>query len=178
MNAFSVRACVLAVSVVLGGAGCARVNDLSRSAIDAVTPYRVEVVQGNFVSSEQVDALRPGMGRAQVREILGSPLLTSVFHDARWDYVFTIRRQGVPEQTRRLSVFFDGDNFSHTTGDALPSEEEFVATIARPMPTSAAPTLQASPEQLAAAAARSDKPATIAPKTPTAQPRTSYPPLE
>ena len=52
-------------------------------------------MQGNFVSKEQVEALRPGMSRQQVRDILGTPLVTSVFHADRWDYVFTIKRQGV-----------------------------------------------------------------------------------
>ena len=62
---------------------------------DSITPYKVEVVQGNFVSKEQVEALKPGMSRQQVRDILGTPLVTSVFHGDRWDYVFTLKRQGV-----------------------------------------------------------------------------------
>ncbi len=48
-----------------------------------VNPYRPEVVQGNFVSREQVQALRPGMPRQTVRDILGTPLVTSLFHSDR-----------------------------------------------------------------------------------------------
>ena len=33
------------------------------TACSVVTPYKPEVVQGNFVSYEQVQALRPGMPR-------------------------------------------------------------------------------------------------------------------
>ena len=48
-------------------------------------PYKVPIVQGNVVTREQVAVLRPGMSRIQVRDILGTPLLTSVFHAHRWD---------------------------------------------------------------------------------------------
>ncbi|MEY3887736.1 MAG: outer membrane protein assembly factor BamE precursor, partial [Pseudomonadota bacterium] len=75
---------------------------------DAVL-YIPEVVQGNFVSREQKDALKPGMSRLQVREVLGTPLVSSVFHEDRWDYVFTIRRQGVAAQNFSISVWFKGE---------------------------------------------------------------------
>ena len=94
-----------------------------------VTPYKVDVVQGNFVSKEQVEALKPGMSRQQVRDILGTPLLTSVFHADRWDYVFTLKRQGVTAQARKLTVFFKGDVLERFEGDAMPTEAEFVATL-------------------------------------------------
>src|SRR5215471_11672708 len=81
---------VAAGGVSLGA--CGSIGDTTRGALYAVTPYKVEVVQGNFVSKEQVEALKPGMTRQQVREILGTSLLVDVFHADRWDYVFTIRR--------------------------------------------------------------------------------------
>ena len=79
--------------------------------------YQHEVVQGNFVSKEQVQALRAGMPRQAVREILGTPLVTSVFHAERWDYAFTIRRQGSEPQLRRFTVYFKGDVLDRV-GDA------------------------------------------------------------
>jgi outer membrane protein assembly factor BamE len=60
-----------------------------------VTPYKVDVVQGNFISREQVEALQAGMGRQQVRDILGTPLITSLFHADRWD-MFSLQRPGQP----------------------------------------------------------------------------------
>ncbi len=95
-------------------------------------PYQVDVVQGNVVTQEVMAQIQPGLGRTQVREILGSPLLTDPFHADRWDYVFTIRRQGVPDQQRRVTVYFKGDVVERFDADALPSEHEFVASIDKP----------------------------------------------
>jgi outer membrane protein assembly factor BamE (lipoprotein component of BamABCDE complex) len=83
--------------------------------------YKPEVVQGNFVSREQVQALRAGMPRQAVRDVLGTPLVTSLFHSDRWDYAFTIRRQGSEPQQRRFSVFFKGDALDRIEGDPLPN---------------------------------------------------------
>jgi outer membrane protein assembly factor BamE len=96
-----------------------------------VTPYKIDVVQGNFVSREQVEALQPGMSRQQVRDILGTPLVTSLFHADRWEYVFTIKRPGEEIQTRKLTVFFQGDLLQRFEGDPMPSETEFVAPSGR-----------------------------------------------
>jgi outer membrane protein assembly factor BamE len=73
-------------------AGCA--SSGGERVLGLITPYRAEVVQGNVITAEMARAVRPGMSRNQVREILGSPLLTDPFHADRWDYLFTIRRQG------------------------------------------------------------------------------------
>ena len=156
-------ALALALPFVL--AACSSVGDATRSTLHKLTPYKVEVVQGNFVSREQVRVLQRGMSRQQVREILGTPLLTSVFHADRWDYVFTIKRQGVPEQERRLTVFFDGDHFDRAQGDEMPSESEFVATL-DPLGTSRGklkiPPLEATPEQLAKhPAIKSSRPSSV-----------------
>ncbi|WP_307692532.1 outer membrane protein assembly factor BamE [Variovorax ginsengisoli] len=123
-------------------------TDRSRDALAAVTPYKVEVVQGNFISSEQVEALKAGMSRQQVRQILGTPLLSDVFHNDRWDYVFTIRRQGVEPQQRRLTLFFKGDGVERFEGDPLPSEQDFVATLDTRKRLGKVPQLEASEAQL------------------------------
>ncbi|MBC7381076.1 MAG: outer membrane protein assembly factor BamE [Burkholderiaceae bacterium] len=113
-------------------AGCGSFSSLSGTT-DRVTnifrPYRIEIVQGNFVSSEQVAALQRGMTRSQVREVLGTPLMTDVFHTDRWDYVFTLKRQGVEPQSRKLTLRFQGDQLDKWEGDAMPSEAEFVAQL-------------------------------------------------
>jgi len=95
---------LLAATALLASA-CSSLNNATNSLAGMVTPYRVEVVQGNFVSREQVEALQPGMSREQVREILGTPLVTSLFHANRWEYVFTIKRPNEAPQTRKLTVF-------------------------------------------------------------------------
>ncbi|RYF65978.1 MAG: outer membrane protein assembly factor BamE, partial [Comamonadaceae bacterium] len=139
-------AAVLAVCLSLGA--CTSFTDRTRGALATVTPYKVEVVQGNFVSKEQVDLLKAGQSRQQVREILGTSLLTDVFHSNRWDYVFTIRRQGVEPQQRRLTLFFNGELLERFEGDPMPSEEEFVAQLDTRKKSGKVPELQVSEEEL------------------------------
>jgi outer membrane protein assembly factor BamE len=166
---------VLAACAVL--AGCSSVDGLSRRVASAVTPYKVEVVQGNFVSREQVEQLRPGMPRQQVRELLGTPLVSSLFHGDRWDYVFTMKRDGVQEAPRRLTLYFKGDALDRFDGDTMPSESEFVAAIGAKPRDARKPVLEASEEQLQRATA--NKPASPSQPAPAAAaPAASYPPLE
>lgn len=141
-----------------------------------VTPYRIDIQQGNVVTREQAEALRPGMSRLQVRDLLGSPLLTSVFHGDRWDYVFTFLRQGQEPQQRRLAVFFKGEAMERFEADPLPSEAEFVASLDVRRKSGKPPVLVATPEQLEAFQ-QSNKQQTPAPAVPVA-PLASYPPLE
>lgn len=164
-----------------GLGACAGVDNSTRNFASAITPYKPEVVQGNFVSREQVEALRPGMSRAQVVEVLGSPLLTSVFHADRWEYVFTIRRQGIDAQRRKLTVFFKGEDLEKFEGDPMPSEAEFVATIDTQRKFGKAPNLEATEEQLNKAqgnSGSSNAPASPAPELPSGAAPVSYPPLE
>lgn len=160
-------------------AGCATVDDVSHRITSSITPYKVEVVQGNFVSKEQVEALKPGMSREQVRQILGSPLVTSLFHADRWDYVFTLKRKGIAEQQRRLTVFFQGDAMERAEGDPMPSEAEFVGTLDK-RKTGKIPPLEATEEQLRAFDSKqkpaAPQPAAAPAEAPSAA--TNYPPLE
>ncbi|MEY4727011.1 MAG: hypothetical protein RLZ36_1638 [Pseudomonadota bacterium] len=139
--------------------------------------YKPEVVQGNFVSREQVQALRPGMPRQAVRDVLGTPLVTSLFHANRWDYAFTIRRQGSEPQQRRFSVFFKNDVLERIEGDPLPTEAEFAAKLDNRRPPSKLPELKASEADLAKFPAKSATPANASPAAAPVAP-VSYPPLE
>ena len=155
-------------------AACGSFNNATQRVASVVTPYKIDVVQGNFVSREQVEALQPGMGRQQVRDILGTPLVTSLFHSDRWEYVFTLKRPKTEVQTRKLTVFFNGDSFQRAEGDEMPSESEFVATLGQNKAKKAVPVLQATEAQLARFPARAPTP----PAAELPPPRTSYPPLE
>lgn len=157
---------------------CSSVDGVSKRIANVVTPYKVTVVQGNFVSREQVDALQAGMSRQQVREILGTPLVTSLFHADRWDYVFTLKRADDSVQTRRLTVYFQGDTFVRSDGDAMLSESEFVASLGEPRAVTKVPVLEATPEQLARFPAPSKSPATSATPAPSPASGKAYPPLE
>src|SRR5207253_9615556 len=111
-------------------AACSTYDNTSRKVANAITPYRINIVQGNFVSREAAAQLREGMTRDQVKFLLGTPLLADVFHGNRWDYVFSFRRGNTPVvQQRRYTVFFDGDKLTKFGGDELPSEYELIAEI-------------------------------------------------
>lgn len=156
-------------------AGCGSFNNASNRLVEAVRPYRIDIVQGNALTREQVAVLKPGMSRLQVRDILGTPLLTSVFHADRWDYVFTLRRQGVEPQARRVTVFFKGDVLERVEADELPTEAEFAATLDRTVIDPAkVPVLEASEESLQ----KFPPPAQPAEAKPLPPLPSSYPPLE
>ena len=159
-------------------AGCSSLDGASTRIASIVTPYKIDVVQGNFVSREQVQALQPGMSRQQVREILGTPLVTSLFHADRWEYVFTLKRPGEEAQTRKLTVYFKGDVLERSEGDEMPTETEFVATLGSRGAKGKVPVLEATPAQLAKYPAR-PRPAAAPSDAPSAPPSaTRYPPLE
>lgn len=161
------------------GAGCAAPQLVRDGALlGVVTPYRIEIVQGNVVTSEQAALIRPGMRREQVRDILGSPMLTSPFHEQRWDYVFTIRRQGAQPQQRSVVAHFKGDVLERLeVPQALPSEAEFVAAIDPVRRKPLARPLELSEEQRKALPAPS-RPAAPAGGSTTDAPQRPYPPLE
>ena len=148
-------------SAVLLLAGCASLQS-SQNFLSRITPYRLEIVQGKDVTKEQAAHDKPGMSRAQVRDVLGSPLLTDPFHAERWDYVFSIRRRGTEPQLRSVVALFDGESLKslETSGD-LPSEREFVASIDTFKTSRNAPPLELTPEQ-AKALPPPQKPASIA----------------
>lgn len=167
----------LAVGATLALGACSSISERSRNALTAITPYKVEVVQGNFVSKEQVEALKPGMSRQQVREILGTSLLSDVFHSNRWDYVFTIRRQGVEPQERHLTVYFNGELMDRFEGDTMPSEQDFVATLDTRKKSGKIPQLEATEDELKKfAPPKDDKAADASAKMPALP--AAYPPLE
>lgn len=164
------------LAMLMLGASLAGCGSLSSGiGADTFKPYVPEVVQGNFVSKEQRQAVRPGMSRAQVRDILGTPLVTSLFHADRWDYAFSIQRQGIASQNFRLTVLFKGDAMDQITGDDLPSESEFVGRLVKPRPMGKVPDLQASEEALKKYEV--NKSISIVPRPVPPLPAT-YPPLE
>ncbi len=155
--------------------GCESLQS-SDNILGVVTPYKVEVVQGNVVTREQAAQIKPGMSRAQVREVLGSPLLTDVFHANRWDYVFTIRRQGAEPQQRRIVVLFDAEKLlSFDAGGELPEERAFVASIDTFKTSRNAKSLELTPEQVKALPVPPKQPA---PEAAPLAPTRTYPPLE
>jgi outer membrane protein assembly factor BamE len=172
---FTVRALALGVVASAGLlAGCQSLQR-SDSFLGVITPYRLEIVQGNVITREQAALVKPGLSKAQVRDVLGSPLLADPFHANRWDYVFTIRRPGAPVQAHRVVVLWKGDALeSIDTGGELPGEREFVASI-DPTRPGTPPPLALTDEQIKAlpVPVRPPPPEPVPPA-----PQRSYPPLE
>ena len=83
--------------------------------------YRLTVQQGNVITQEMVDALKPGMTREQVAFIMGEPVIRNPFDDSRWDYVYTLRVPGYVDDNAKLSVFFSDGALTHFSGDFKPT---------------------------------------------------------
>ncbi len=79
--------------------------------------YKIDINQGNIVNQDMVDQLEPGMNKARVRYVMGSPMLVDVFRENRWDYIYLHRPgRGKPEQ-RRITLHFDNDQLARIEGD-------------------------------------------------------------
>lgn len=160
-----------------GLAGCGTRTQSTDSFLGFITPYRIQIVQGNAVTKEQVAAVRPGMSREQVQAILGTPMLADPFHADRWDYIFAMRRTGNEMQKRSVVAHFKGDALDRLVApDDLPTEAEFVAAIT-PVRKVTVPKLELSEAErkaLPAPAPRKDEANALAPQGVAR----SYPPLE
>lgn len=122
---------VLATALV---SGCSTIGDGLRSigGVTDVIPnaleetslvYRPDIQQGNVVTQEQVNELEPGMTKRQVRFLLGTPMLTDVFHANRWDYAYTFGVGSRPTDFSRVSVYFEEDRLVRIAGDLRPQPE-------------------------------------------------------
>ena len=111
-----------------------------RKFLGIFSPYRIDIQQGNFISSEMVAQLREGMQRneaitpEQVRFVLGTPLLTDIFHANRWDYVFRLKKGSGEIFSSRVTVHFQDNRLVNIESDALPTEQEYLAMIAGSAP--------------------------------------------
>jgi|GEM_PF-275006 len=122
---------LLAAAAFATLAGCGTYDSLTQRIAQSITPYRITIVQGNFVSAEAAAQMHVGMSRAEVKQLLGTPLLTDMFHANRWDYVFYFKRGSTAVvQQRDFVVMFDGDRVtSWSGGEDLPSNLELLAEI-------------------------------------------------
>jgi outer membrane protein assembly factor BamE len=103
-------------------------------------PYKIEVQQGNYVTQDMIAKLQPGMSRNQVRFALGTPLIVDPFRTDRWDYVYTLAKQGVLTEQRTVTVVFRGDVLDRIEGDVAPG-----SNISQPQTKAIAPVTPAVP---------------------------------
>jgi len=81
----------------------------------------VTVQQGNVITQEMIDHLKPGMTRRQVAFVMGEPVLRDAFNPDRWDYVYSVEVGGVVYQQLRMSLFFENDQLARFSGDMAPT---------------------------------------------------------
>ena len=86
--------------------------------------YKLTIQQGNIVSQEMIDRLKPGMTRSQVQFVLGNPVLADSFERDRWNYVYTIDIPGQAIIERELIIVFENDRLLRFEGDYTPSENK------------------------------------------------------
>lgn len=101
---------------------------LTLAACSSSLVYKLEIQQGNYLTEDVVAKLKPGMTRAQVRFLLGSPLLIDSFHNSRWDYLYRVFRDGKVLEEKQFTVYFDGDQLARFEGSVMPPLKGFVAT--------------------------------------------------
>ncbi len=86
--------------------------------------YRIDIDQGNIITQDMVNELKPGMTRDQVKFVMGSPLLVDPFHPDRWDYVYTLLKADGKHTHEHLTVYFKDDKLASLSGDFLPASAQ------------------------------------------------------
>jgi outer membrane protein assembly factor BamE len=105
------------ITIILFALICAACS----SALPSLKPYRMDIQQGNVVTSKMMLQLRPGMTKSQVRFIMGTPLIQDSFHSNRWDYFYEMRKDGKIIERRRVIMEFENDVLARVRGDVIPA---------------------------------------------------------
>jgi outer membrane protein assembly factor BamE len=108
--------CTVILSLLLA-AGCS--FRMPKLALPRV--HKITVQQGNVITQEMIDQLKPGMTRSQVAFVMGEPIFRNSFDEDRWDYVYTVEVPGFYQDERRVSLYFDSDLLAYFTGDYAPT---------------------------------------------------------
>lgn len=111
-------------SLTVGGCGLMPGNSVGDGIVHALDQlpliYRPTIQQGNVVTQEVVNRLEPGMSKRQVRYALGTPMLVDVFHQDRWDFVYTKGVGSTPDEIKRVTLYFEDDRLTRIEGDYRP----------------------------------------------------------
>ena len=101
----------IACSILIIGCG---------SSVPVIKPFKLDIQQGNVVTSKMLLQLRPGMTRSQVKFIMGTPLVVDSFHPNRWDYFYQMRQAGKVIEQRRVILDFENELLARVRGDVVP----------------------------------------------------------
>lgn len=125
----SLRPLALIIAVALLS-GCAAVRNFEFRNLGIPPVHRVTIQQGNVITQEMIDRLRPGMTRRQVQFVMGEPILGNTFQADRWEYIYNIQVGAQPRRQQRLTLYFEGDALTRFEGDFVPSELQVVRDAA------------------------------------------------
>ena len=101
--------------------------------------HRIDVQQGNVITQENVDQLKPGMTKRQVRFTLGTPMIADTFHADRWDYVYRMEPGKGEIEQKRVSLHFKNDTLVGIEGDYRPNPQSELAAANTPSTTVVVP---------------------------------------
>lgn len=135
---------IVALPTALMLAGCGSSATRTVPVLPGIVPHRIDIQQGNVITQDMLDKLQPGMTRSQVRFVLGTPLLVDLFRSDRWDYFYSLVKQGDRVEQRQLRVYFKDDRMLRYEGDIVsskPTSESAAAgkPAAKPAPAAVAP---------------------------------------
>lgn len=108
---------IFTMLLLAGLAGCGSWSN----PIKRISPYKLDIQQGNYLTQEKLDKLKPGMTPSQVRFLLGTPLVVDPFRANRWDYVYSLMKEGQLLEQRRVTVVFENDRLKSLEGDVTPA---------------------------------------------------------
>ena len=111
--------CYLAMTALLGGCSGVSMPDFSMPKLPNV--HKFDIQQGNVITQDMIDQLRPGMTKSQVRFVMGTPLISDTFNEDRWDYYYSLSPSNGEEVRERMAIFFENDQLVGFRGDFIPT---------------------------------------------------------
>ena len=107
------------LAFTLGGCSFSQLN-LPELKIPRV--YKLSIQQGNVITQEMVDRLKPGMTRNQVEFVMGKPVLADPFEQDQWVYVYTLEVPDYFIQNFKMVLTFKDDTLATIAGDYVPQD--------------------------------------------------------
>lgn len=87
--------------------GCSGLADMEFPGV-----HKMDIQQGNIITDDLVELLRPGMTRSQVQYVMGTPLIVDTFNDNHWDYVYQLQLGEGGSKEQKLRIIFVNDRVS------------------------------------------------------------------
>ena len=114
----------IAISILL--ASC---SSMSMPKLTSLAPYKPEIQQGNLITPEMREKVKVGMSAAMVRSIMGTPLISDAFHARRWDYVYSLEKDGKLIEKRRMTLYFDEERLTRIDDSNMPALPKVVPPV-------------------------------------------------